>query len=152
MKDGVEKDLHHHNRNNTPHKRSHHHNHPSKGLFSTRITDCGIPKSLEKPPKLETYNGTGDPDEHVEHIDTILDYHGARGGVKCKLFVLTLKGLAMTRFKSLPDKFIRSWSDLCEQFSSHFTARKHQHKTIASLGGIVQGKEESLCDYIEHFT
>ncbi|MCI10244.1 hypothetical protein A2U01_0031336 [Trifolium medium] len=42
--------------------------------------------------------------------------------------------------------------DLCEQFSSHFTARKHQPKTIASLGGIVQGREETLRDYIERFT
>jgi hypothetical protein len=45
---------------------------------------------------METYDGIADPDDHVEHIDTILDYHGARGFVNNKLFVFTLKGSAMT--------------------------------------------------------
>ncbi|MCI44081.1 hypothetical protein A2U01_0065320, partial [Trifolium medium] len=55
--------------------------------------------ALEKPPKLETYDGTIDPDEHVEHIDTVLDYYQAPGPIKCKLSVLTLKGAVMTWFK-----------------------------------------------------
>ncbi|KAK2373296.1 hypothetical protein QL285_074337 [Trifolium repens] len=58
-------------------------------LFTLRILDCRIPRALEKPPKLKTYGGTADPGEHVEHIDIILDYHQARGFVKCKVFVLT---------------------------------------------------------------
>jgi hypothetical protein len=60
------------------------------------------PQALEKPPKLETYDGATDPYEDVEHIYTVLDYHGAQSDVKCKLFVLTLKGSAMTLFKGLP--------------------------------------------------
>ncbi|MCI02730.1 hypothetical protein A2U01_0023764 [Trifolium medium] len=128
------------------------HTHNSKDPFSTKITDCRIPKSLEKPPKLQTYDGTGDPDEHVEHIDTILDYHGGRGGVRCKLFVQTLKGSAMTWLKSLPDKSVRSWTYLYTQFFSHLITCKLQPKTVASLGGIVQGKDETLRDYIERFT
>jgi hypothetical protein len=30
----------------------------------------------EMPPKIEPYDGTADYDKHVEHIDTVLDYHG----------------------------------------------------------------------------
>ncbi|MCI43969.1 hypothetical protein A2U01_0065208, partial [Trifolium medium] len=67
--------------------RPHHH----KGSFSSRIYDCRIPRSFEKPPKLETYDGITDFDEHVEHIATVLDCHGARGAVKCKMFVHALK-------------------------------------------------------------
>jgi len=44
------------------------------------------------PPKLETYDGTTNPDEHVEHLDTILDYHRARGAIKCNLFRLNTEG------------------------------------------------------------
>ncbi|MCI47080.1 hypothetical protein A2U01_0068321, partial [Trifolium medium] len=83
-----------------------------------------IPRALEKPPKLEIYDGSTDPDEHVEHIDTVLDYYQARGPIKCKLFVLTLKGAAMTWFKGLEDNSIDSWEELNKAFSSHFTARK----------------------------
>ncbi|MCI14979.1 hypothetical protein A2U01_0036114, partial [Trifolium medium] len=74
---GSHSSRHKDNGDNRLHKRNHaHHN---KGMFSTKITDCRIPKSLEKPLKLETYDGTGDLDEHIEH--------GARGGVKCKPFI-----------------------------------------------------------------
>ncbi|MCH81530.1 hypothetical protein A2U01_0002319 [Trifolium medium] len=74
--------------------------------FTMRILESRIPRPLEKPPKLEIYDGTTDPDEHLEHIDTILDYYQAQGPVKWKLFVLTLKGSAMTWFKGLEDDSI----------------------------------------------
>jgi hypothetical protein len=45
---------------------------------------------------METYDNTTNTDEHVEHMDIILNYHLARADVKCKLFVLTLKGPTMT--------------------------------------------------------
>jgi hypothetical protein len=66
------------------------------------------PRAFEKPPKLETYEGTTYPDEDVEHIDTILDYYKAQGTIKCKLFMLTLKGAAMTWFKGIEDNSIDS--------------------------------------------
>ncbi|MCI17543.1 hypothetical protein A2U01_0038691, partial [Trifolium medium] len=47
-----------------------------------------IPRFIEKPPKLKTYDETADHDEHVKHINTVLDYHEAWVAVKCKLFVL----------------------------------------------------------------
>ncbi|MCI73842.1 hypothetical protein A2U01_0095106, partial [Trifolium medium] len=49
----------------------------------------------------------------------------------------------MTWFKGLEDDSIDS---------SHFTTRKRQPKTMASLSNILQGKDESLRDYIERFT
>jgi hypothetical protein len=44
-----------------------------------------------------------------------------------------------------------SWSDLCHEFTTHFTASRTQPKTVASLEAIVQGKREPLRDYIERF-
>ncbi|MCI30264.1 hypothetical protein A2U01_0051473, partial [Trifolium medium] len=49
--------------------------HPGRTPFTLRILESRIPRTLEKPPKLETYDGTTDPDEHLEHIDTVLDYY-----------------------------------------------------------------------------
>jgi hypothetical protein len=66
---------------------------PPQNTFDQK--DSGIsPRAFAKPTKLETYYGVADPDEQVEHLDTILDYHRVRAAVKCKLFVLTLKDAA----------------------------------------------------------
>ncbi|GAU22979.1 hypothetical protein TSUD_98060 [Trifolium subterraneum] len=81
-----------------------------------------------------------------------LDYHTARGAVKSKLFLLTLKGFAKTWFKKLPKGSIDSWRRLCEVFTSHFATRKRQPKTVASLSAIVQDKKETLREYVEPFT
>jgi hypothetical protein len=71
-----------------------HHRNRHKIPFTRRIAEYPVPRAFAKPTKLETYYGLADPDEQVEHLDTILDYHRARAAVKCKLFVLTLKGAA----------------------------------------------------------
>ncbi|MCI33252.1 hypothetical protein A2U01_0054469, partial [Trifolium medium] len=49
--------------------------HPGWTPFTLRILETQIPRTLKKTPKLETYDGTTDPDEHLEHIDTVLYYY-----------------------------------------------------------------------------
>ncbi|MCI30529.1 hypothetical protein A2U01_0051738, partial [Trifolium medium] len=80
--------------------------HPGRTPFTLRILESRIPRTLEKPPKLETYDRTTDPNKHLEHIDTVLDYYQAEAATKCRLFMLTLKGVAMTWFKGLKDDSI----------------------------------------------
>lgn len=50
-----------------------------------------ILKSLKNPPNLDNYNFLGDPNEHVEHVETKFNYYRAYGIVKCNLFVMILK-------------------------------------------------------------
>lgn len=100
--------------------------------------EYSIPCAFTKPLKLETYDGTTEQDQHVEHLNTILDYHRVRGAIKCKLFILTLKGTVMTWFKGLRINSIGSWGELCNEFASHFTARRKRRKTMAALNYIVQ--------------
>ena len=71
------------------------------GPFTRRIRDNSIPRGLEKPPHMDSYDGTLDPDEHIENIEAVLTYCSVRGVVKCKLFVTTLRRGAMTWFKNL---------------------------------------------------
>lgn len=74
-----------------------------KNPLSRRIFNIWIPKSLEKPLKLDnSYNETRE-DEHIEYVDNMLDYHHVQIVVRCKLFVLTLKEAVMKWFKTLPD-------------------------------------------------
>jgi hypothetical protein len=52
--------------------------HPGRTPFTLRILRTEIPRAMEKPPMLETYDGTTDPDEHlVEHLDIVQDYYQA---------------------------------------------------------------------------
>ncbi|MCI52149.1 hypothetical protein A2U01_0073393, partial [Trifolium medium] len=70
--------------------------------LSRRIMDVPLPVGLEKPPAMDTYDGSTDPDDHIENIEAVLEYRGARGSIKCKLFPTTLRKGAMAWYKSLP--------------------------------------------------
>jgi len=100
---------------------------------------------------MDSYDGTTDPDEHIENIEAVLTYRSVQGVAKCKLFVTTLRQGAVTWFKNLPRNSIDSWSDLCDEFTTQFTASRTQRKTVASLEAIIQGKNQPLRDYIETF-
>jgi len=100
---------------------------------------------------MDSYDGTTDPDEHIENIEAVLTYRSVQGAVKCKLFFTTLRRGDVTWLKDLRRNSIDSWSDLCYEFTTHFTASRMQPKTVASLEAIVHGKSEPLQDYIERF-
>ncbi|GAU43460.1 hypothetical protein TSUD_140980 [Trifolium subterraneum] len=76
------------------------------------------------------YDGTTDPDEHIQSVETALDYSSLRGSIKCS---------------------IDSWDELCRMFKAHFTTSRRHPKTVASLKAIIQGPEEPLRSYIERF-
>lgn len=88
---------------------------------------------MEKPLKLEFYDGTGNPDEHVDNIDTVVNYYQGQEAVKCKLFILSLKGATMTWFKGLEDESINSWKELYDEF----TYRRRNVKSMAALNTII---------------
>lgn len=57
----------------------------------------------------------------MQHVDDRLDYYHVNEALKCNLFTLTLTELTMICFKSLPNKNIDSWTDLCKNFIAHST-------------------------------
>ncbi|GAU51957.1 hypothetical protein TSUD_417430 [Trifolium subterraneum] len=113
--------------------------------------DIPLPRGLEKPPTLDKYDGTTDPDEHVQSVETALDYRNLRRSIKCKLFPLSLVRGASTWWRNLPPGSIDSWEELCRMFMAHFTTSRRHPKTVANLKAIIQGPEESLRSYIERF-
>lgn len=99
---------------------------------------------MEKLAAMDLYDGTTDPEDHILHVETMLDYHFINGAIKCRIFPTTLKGGAKTLYKSLSRNSIHSWADFKDKFSHHFTASHRNPKTEASLETIVQGPNESL--------
>ncbi|GAU27977.1 hypothetical protein TSUD_373720 [Trifolium subterraneum] len=122
-----------------------------RGPLSRRIMDIPLPRGLKKPPTLDKYDGTTNPDEHVQSVGIALDYRNLRGSIKCKLFSLSLIRGTSTWWRNLPPGSIDSWEELCRMFTAHFTTSRRHPKTVASLKAIVQGPEESLRSYIERF-
>lgn len=68
--------------------------------------------------KLADYDGTRDPDEHVENVDNRMNYYNAHEAVKYKLFAITLIGATMTWYKTLLDGSTNSWENLCDSFTA----------------------------------
>lgn len=50
-----------------------------------------LPRGMEKPPTLDLYDGTTDPNEHIQNIEVVMDYHVVWGSIKCRIFPTTLK-------------------------------------------------------------
>lgn len=57
-----------------------------KNIFSTHILKTKILKSLEKPLNLHNYNAIRDPNEHVKHVDDLMDYDNSNENVKWNIF------------------------------------------------------------------
>jgi hypothetical protein len=92
------------------------------GPLTRRVINVSLLICLEKPPLMETYDGSTNPDDHIENIEVVLDCKGVHGSIKCKLFPSTLRKGAMSWYKNLPPESIDSWRELCRQFTAHFTA------------------------------
>ncbi|XP_058746082.1 uncharacterized protein LOC131618952 [Vicia villosa] len=64
--------------------------------LSEDIRRVRLPRGMEKPPVLDQYDGTTDPDDHIRSIEAVMDYHVVRGSIKCRIFPTTLRKGAMT--------------------------------------------------------
>ncbi|XP_058741193.1 uncharacterized protein LOC131613551 [Vicia villosa] len=106
---------------------------------------------MEKPPTLDLYDGTTDPDDHIRSIEAVMDYHVVRGSIKCRIFPTTLKKGAMTWYMNLPPNSIHSWAELKKLFSNHFTTSRRKPKSEATLEAVIQGTDEPLREYLDRF-
>jgi hypothetical protein len=99
------------------------------GPLSSRIMREPLPPGMEKPPIIDMYDRSTDPDDHIEKIKVVLDYISVRGSIKYKFFPTTLRKGAMAWYKSLPAGSIDTWGELCGQFTAYFTASRRHLKT-----------------------
>ncbi|RDX65434.1 hypothetical protein CR513_55907, partial [Mucuna pruriens] len=73
---------------------------------------------------------------------------GRNDSLSCKLFLSTLRGVAMHWMTTLLARFIRSFNDLVASFVSQFTTNKVKRVEVADLFNIRQAKDESLKSYL----
>ncbi|GKV25972.1 hypothetical protein SLEP1_g35342 [Rubroshorea leprosula] len=104
-----------------------------------------------KIPHLETYDGSGDPDEHLHAYQAIMRIQNANDAMMCKVFPATLKSTARRWYHKLPRHSIDSYSQLAKLFSNKFASQREIKRTAIELMQVHQKEGESLRDYMQRF-
>ncbi|KAF7842327.1 uncharacterized protein G2W53_004625 [Senna tora] len=119
--------------------------------FVDRIMDVVMPK-LRTPTQLKHYDRASDPVAHVNSFKAAMLYAGAPDEVMCRAFPSTPDGDAQLWFSDLPSGSISSFKQLSKRFTSYFATSRTIKRTAHCLKNVVQGKEESLKDFLIRFT
>ncbi|GKV29468.1 hypothetical protein SLEP1_g38394 [Rubroshorea leprosula] len=104
-----------------------------------------------KIPHLETYDGSGDPDEHLHTYQSIMRIQNANDAMMCKVFPATLKSTARRWYHKLPRHSIDSYSQLAKLFSNKFASQREIKRIATELMQVNQREGESLRDYMQRF-
>ncbi|GKV04884.1 hypothetical protein SLEP1_g16979 [Rubroshorea leprosula] len=68
--------------------------------------------------KLETYDGTKDPNDHLHAFYSCMQAQNASDALMCKIFPSTLCGNAQTWYYSLPPRSISSYTEMTSAVNS----------------------------------
>jgi hypothetical protein len=118
--------------------------------FIERVKAYPMPDKF-KMPRIEKYDGNGDPQEHFKSFREYLVLHGTPDEIACRAFPLTLKGVAKDWFTGLPPKSIGTFKELGRLFLTQFLATRKRKKDPTCLLTLRQDKEESLKDFMLRF-
>ena len=99
-------------------------------------------------PQIKAFDGTKDPVDHLNTYKNQMELHGYQDPVRCRAFVITLKGPALAWFNRLPPSSVSSFRELSIAFVSHFIEAITYRKPSYHLLTIKQSLQESLRSYV----
>ncbi|XP_020224143.1 uncharacterized protein LOC109806174 [Cajanus cajan] len=118
--------------------------------FTPDIAGARLPDNW-KNLTLEKYDGTADPEEHLDAFVTQVSLYTEDDAIMCKVFPTSLRGPTLNWFTRLPPGSVDSLTALSSWFVIQFaTSRPHQLTSIA-LVNIRQEKKEPLRTFMERF-
>jgi len=121
---------------------------PEPQPLSAEIFNTPFPDNF-KPPHLSTFDGRGDPMEHVTAFNTRMAVVGAADSLKCNLLDGTFSDAALRWYTSLLRFSIISYQDMVRKLSQH--ASRHRKVSSNSMFNVRQGHSESLRAYLGRF-
>ena len=62
-----------------------------------------------KLPSIKAYEGTSDPQDHLDHFNNLIELHLVLDMAKCRVFAVTLAGGAKKWLKSISPGLIANW-------------------------------------------
>ncbi|XP_073133799.1 uncharacterized protein [Henckelia pumila] len=119
--------------------------------FTDDILSEALPKGF-KIPSLPEFDGTSDPQDHIDKFYVKADLYDITDAAYCKIFRTTLSGRALTWFNKLPFGSIANLEQLTDCFIQQFSINKKYPKTAAYLFTVIQKEGECLRDYVRRFT
>ncbi|XP_059447484.1 uncharacterized protein LOC132178889 [Corylus avellana] len=118
--------------------------------FTDWVMRFPMPGSF-KVPLIGEYDGSGDPSDHMESFRAHIILHETPDEIACRAFPLTLKAVAKEWLGSLNPKSVDNFGHLGQPFLGQFLATRRRKKNPAYLLSLVQGKGETLKDYLLRF-
>ena len=89
--------------------------------FSRQIADYDFQSKIKMPAHIRTYDGTEDPEDHLQIFTGAARIEKWSNAECCLMFMQTLIGSARIWFNDLPAQSIRSFDDLSRGFLANFS-------------------------------
>nr|GFB69756.1 reverse transcriptase domain-containing protein [Tanacetum cinerariifolium] len=103
------------------------------------------------PNNIKTYDGTGDPEDHVKIFHAAAQVERWAIPTWCHMFNSTLIGAARVWFDELAPESIDGYKDMKAAFLSYFMQQKKYVKDPVEIHNIKQRDGETLEDFMERF-
>ncbi|XP_020238557.1 uncharacterized protein LOC109817649 [Cajanus cajan] len=104
-----------------------------------------------KPLNIDRYDGTTDPDEHIDAYVTQINLYTNDDAIMCRVFPTSLKGAALSWYTQLPPRSVDNFDTLVCLFSAQYATSRPHHITSAALSNLRQQDDESLRHFMERF-
>ncbi|XP_020576144.1 uncharacterized protein LOC110021822 [Phalaenopsis equestris] len=98
-------------------------------------------------PSFKTFDGTGNPRQHVAHFRASCCNAGGSDALLCRQFVISLLGVAFDWYAELPNNSVKTFAELENLFVKRFAGPQH-HITVVDLVAERQKPTETLVEYI----
>ncbi|XP_060175578.1 uncharacterized protein LOC132606203 isoform X1 [Lycium barbarum] len=114
--------------------------------YTRRIDKLKMPASYQ-PPKLQQFDGKGNPKQHIAHFVETCNNAGTYGDYLVKQFVRSLKGDAFDWYIDLEPNSINRWEQLEQEFFNRFYSTRRVVSMI-ELTNSCQRDGEQVVDFI----
>ncbi|GKB31524.1 reverse transcriptase domain-containing protein [Tanacetum coccineum] len=101
------------------------------------------------PNNVKTYDGTGDPEDHLKVFQASAQVERWAMPTWCHMFNSTLIGAARVWFDELPPESIDSYKDLKAAFLAYFMQQKKHVKDLVEIHNIKQKDGETNEEFME---
>ncbi|GAB2297226.1 hypothetical protein Dimus_038460 [Dionaea muscipula] len=103
-------------------------------------------------PSLDSYDGTKDPEDHLNHYEVRMSLQNFSDGMMCRAFPSTFKGAARRWFYRLPSNSISSFEEFGEKFIAQFAISSIFTKSVPNLFDVKQEANETLREFMSRFS
>ncbi|XP_062119325.1 uncharacterized protein LOC133833084 [Humulus lupulus] len=121
-----------------------------KSPFSEWIMNEPKPRNFIIP-SLPTFNGKGDPLNHLFQFQQKMALEANNEAIQCKVFSTTFSGPALLWFRQLKARSLNSFNDLRRSFLQQYSTNREAPRTMVDLYRIEQGENEHPKAYLQRF-